>query len=77
MVAPRGLAHASVVTSEAARLLVVVTPGSAETFYFDASEPALAEHLGGHGPVDFGRIRESAQKTGVTEILGPPPFFPK
>lgn len=73
VVAPRGVDHAFLVTSETARLLLVVTPGSAESFYFEVSEPAAERHLGGDGPVDFGRIRESAQKTGVTEILGPPP----
>jgi hypothetical protein len=61
-------------TSETARLLVVVTPGSVENFYLDASGPAAEAHLSGRGPVDFGRIRASAQKTGATEILGPPPF---
>lgn len=77
VVAPRGVSHAFVVTSETARLLVMVTPGSAEQFYRDASEPASADHAGGAGPVDFTRIRASAQKTGATEILGPPPFDAK
>ena len=38
-VAPRGVPHAFLVTSETARLLCVQTPGSGESFYRDASEP--------------------------------------
>ena len=38
-VAPRGVPHAFLVTSETARLLCLQTPGSGESFYRDASEP--------------------------------------
>ena len=69
--APRGCAHAFVVTSDCARVLAIQTPGSGQAFYRDASEPA---NESGTGPVDFDRIREVAAETGATTILGPPPF---
>src|SRR5947209_3266658 len=39
-VAPRGVPHAFLVTSQTARVLTLQTPGSAGAFYRDASEPA-------------------------------------
>jgi quercetin dioxygenase-like cupin family protein len=71
-VAPRGVPHAFLVKSEGARVLTLQTPGSAEAFYRDASEPAGAdtEPTG----VDFARVREAADRTGGMEIVGPPPF---
>ena len=69
--APRGCAHAFVVTSDRARVLAIQTPGSGQAFYRDASEPA---NESGTGPVDFDRIREVAAETGATTIIGPPPF---
>ncbi|HEV7525280.1 MAG TPA: cupin domain-containing protein [Acidimicrobiia bacterium] len=68
---PRGVAHAFTVRSESARLLSLQTPGTAGPFYWNASEPAEND---GPGPVDFDRVRQVAQETGATEILGPPPF---
>ena len=59
-VAPRGVAHAFLVTSETARVLTLLTPGSAEPFYRGASEPAGADARPS-GPVDFARVRESAE----------------
>ncbi len=67
---PRGVPHAFMVVSQTARLLAFLTPGSAARFYWDASEPA-SDHA---SPVDFDRIREVAIATGVTTVLGPPPF---
>jgi quercetin 2,3-dioxygenase len=69
--APRGSAHAFVVTSDRARILAIQTPGSGQAFYRNASQPADES---GTGPVDFDRIREVAAETGATTILGPPPF---
>ena len=69
--APRGCAHAFVVTSERARVLAIQTPGSGQAFYRSASQPAGES---GTGPVDFDRILEVAVETGATTILGPPPF---
>jgi quercetin dioxygenase-like cupin family protein len=71
IVTPRGVEHAFLVTSEVARMLFLQTPGSGDAFYRGASEPLPDT---GNGPVDFGRLGESAKKTGATEILGPPPF---
>ena len=45
--APRGCAHAFIVTSEHARLLGIQTPGSGQAFYRDASEPATDGHRTG------------------------------
>ncbi len=42
-VAPRGVPHAFLVTSETARLLCLQTPGSGESFYRDASDPVNSE----------------------------------
>ena len=72
-VAPRGVPHAFLVVSETARLLCLHTPGCGQAFYWGASEPILG---GGpaSGPVDFARVRASAEKNGGIEILGPPPF---
>ena len=69
--APRGVAHAFRVCSESARLLTMQSPGTAQSFYWSASEPAVND---GPGAVDFDRVRQAAQDTGGTEILGPPPF---
>lgn len=69
-VAPRGVPHAFLVTSETARILFLEVPGSSEAFYRNASEPATAVP----GPVDFERIRASAERYGGIVILGPPPF---
>ena len=65
---PRGVPHAFVVTSEYARVLAIMTPGSVGAFYRNASVP------GESGPVDFKKVGEAAKETGATVILGPPPF---
>src|ERR687894_2585673 len=43
-VAPRGVPHAFMVTSESALILALQTPGSGGAFYTEASEPATAEN---------------------------------
>jgi len=68
---PRGVAHAFTVVSPRARLLSFQTPGIAQPFYWDASEPATSREA---GPVDFDRVLEVATATGATTVLGPPPF---
>lgn len=70
-VSPRGVPHAFMVRSEVARLLFVQTPGSAQGFYWDASEPAVGD---GAGPLDLDRVRQAAQKQIGTDLVGPPPF---
>jgi len=72
-IAPRGVPHAFLVTSPTARVLTLQTPGTAEAFYRGASEPASAD-TDPSGPVDFGRVREAAERSGGMELLGPPPF---
>ncbi len=72
-VAPRGVPHAFLVTSKVARVLAVLAPGKAEAFYRGASEPANSA-TDPSGPVDFDRLRQSAESNGGIEILGPPPF---
>jgi quercetin dioxygenase-like cupin family protein len=72
-VAPRGVPHAFLVTSEVARLLCLHTPGCCESFYWAASEPVDAA-TPGTGVVDFERVHASAAQNGGIEILGPPPF---
>jgi quercetin dioxygenase-like cupin family protein len=72
-VAPRGVPHAFLVTSETARVLTLQTPGSAEAFYRGASEPASSD-ADPAGPVDFARVRETAERVGGMRVLGPPPF---
>jgi quercetin dioxygenase-like cupin family protein len=69
--APRGVPHAFTVLSPSARLLDFHTPGVAQAFYWNASEPAEGD---GPGPVDFDKIRGVAAATGATMVLGPPPF---
>jgi quercetin dioxygenase-like cupin family protein len=69
--APRGCAHAFVVTTERARLLCIQTPGAGQAFYRNASVPATDD---ASGPVDFDRLQEIALETGATTIVGPPPF---
>jgi len=71
--APRGVPHAFLVASETARILFLETPGSSEAFYRGASEPATTD-LEIAAPVDFARVRASAERNGGIEILGPPPF---
>ncbi len=72
---PRGVPHAFFVTSESARLLTLETPASAEAFYRAASRPATAD-TDPSGPVDFGRVREAAERIGGMKVVGPPPFGP-
>lgn len=71
--APRGVPHAFLVTSPTARLLTLLTPGSAEAFYRGASEPAGAE-ADPSGPVDFARVQKAAERSGSMRVVGPPPF---
>ena len=72
-VAPRGLAHAFLVTSETAHLLCVQTPATGESFYRAVSEPASSDG-DAERPPDFARLREAAERSESLELLGPPPF---
>ncbi len=73
-VAPRGVPHAFMVTSESALILALQTPGSGEAFYREASEPASAE-TDLERPPDWDRLRAAAVRhPDIIQILGPPPF---
>jgi quercetin dioxygenase-like cupin family protein len=73
-VAPRGVPHAFMVTSESALILALQTPGSGEAFYRDASEPSTDE-TDAQRPPDLDRLRAAAERhPDIIQILGPPPF---
>lgn len=74
-VAPRGVPHAFLVTSDTARVLTLQTPGSAEAFYRSASVPA-GDEVDPAGPVDFALVRAAAERSGGMRVVGPPPFQP-
>lgn len=73
---PPGLPHAYIVTSEVARLLILITPGTGamEQFFRHAAVPAPERVLPEAGPLDIDRIAAAAECTGAVAILGPPPF---
>jgi mannose-6-phosphate isomerase-like protein (cupin superfamily) len=73
---PPGVPHAYLVTSETARTLILVTPGSGamEEFFREAGEPARERALPDPAPLDIERIALAAQRTAAVAILGPPPF---
>jgi quercetin dioxygenase-like cupin family protein len=68
---PRATEHALLVTSPTARVLAFMAPGGTDRFFLEASVPTDDS---ADGEVDFGRVVESAERTGSVEILGPPPF---
>lgn len=71
--APRAVPHAFLVTSASARVLTLQTPGTAEAFYREASEPASPGD-DPMGAVDFARVHTAAARAGGMKVLGPPPF---
>ena len=73
-IAPRGTAHAFMVTSDTARLLTWQVPGTGEaSFYRPLLEPIQSpEDIS--RPPDWERLREVAEHSPAIEILGPPPF---
>lgn len=72
-VAPRGVGHAFMVTSETARILSIQTPGTGEAFYRAAGEPIDSADEAAR-PADFARLREAAEASDSIQLLGPPPF---
>lgn len=75
-VVPRRVPHAFMVTSDSALLLALLTPGSGEPFYWDASELVT-------GPVDparppeWDRLRAAAARhPDIIQVHGPSPFQP-
>src|SRR5882762_4583923 len=73
LIAPRGVPHAFMVTSETARMLVLETPGGSEAFYRGASVAATEDVLAA-ATVEMARIQQSAKQNGGIKIVGPPPF---
>jgi len=71
--APRGVPHAFMVTSEGARVLALQTPGTGEDFYRDAGE-TVSSAADASRPPDWDRLREVAERSETIELLGPPPF---
>jgi quercetin dioxygenase-like cupin family protein len=71
--APRGVAHAFMVTSATARVLALQTPGTGESFYRAAGEP-LGAGYDESTPADWERLKRVAQQSDSIEIVGPPPF---
>lgn len=71
--APRGVAHAFMVTSESAHVLGLQTPGTGESFYREAGEPVDSEADAAR-PADWARLRRVAESSPCIELLGPPPF---
>lgn len=71
--APRGVAHAFMVTSQTAHVLALQTPGTGESFYRDAGEP-VSSAADASRPPDWDRLREVAERSRCIELLGPPPF---
>jgi quercetin dioxygenase-like cupin family protein len=74
--APRGQAHAFLVTSETAHLLCLQTPGSGEAFYRSVSDAATSAADAARPP-DLVRLREGAARSPSIELVGPPPFAPR
>jgi quercetin dioxygenase-like cupin family protein len=71
--APRGVAHAFMVTSDSARVLALQTPGTGESFYRQAGEPIESE-ADAVRPADWARLRRVAETSPCIEFVGPPPF---
>jgi quercetin dioxygenase-like cupin family protein len=68
---PRGVPHTYAVTSEWARLLVVVSPGGAERFFKEVGTPADATVLPDPQAPDATAVVGIAARHGIT-ILPPP-----
>lgn len=72
-IAPRGVAHAFMVTSQTVRLLSWQTPATGEAFYREVTEPIRsADDIS--RPPDWARLRAAAERSPSIELLGPPPF---
>lgn len=71
--APRGVPHAFMVTSETARVLGLQTPGTGEAFYREAGETVTAPE-DAERPADWALLRAVAERSPAIEILGPAPF---
>jgi quercetin dioxygenase-like cupin family protein len=73
--APRGVPHAFMVTSDTARVLGLQTPGSGESFYREAGRTVTTPEDAAR-PADWDLLKSVAASSDCIEIVGPPPFAP-
>lgn len=71
---PRGRAHTFLVRSETARLLTLLSPGSAEGFFHATGRPAEARTLPPPAEPDMPALMEAMGDYGI-ELVGPPPHL--
>lgn len=69
---PRGRAHSFLVRSETARMLTLMTPGSAEGFFHATGRPADARTLPPPAEPDMPALIAAMADYGI-ELVGPPP----
>lgn len=70
----RGSAHAFLVTSDEAHVVVFITPGEvAERFFREGGEVASSP-TGEPPPLNIEKVKTAGERTGGMIVLGPPPF---
>lgn len=69
----RDVPHAFVITSETARLIMMLTPGGGENFFREAGSPAQRRELPPPSERNLEQFQAAAAGNGVV-LLGPPPF---
>ena len=69
----RGVPHAYAITSETARILMLLTPGGGENFFREAGTPALRHELPAPSERNLAQFQAAAARNGVV-LMGPPPF---
>ena len=69
----RDVPHAYAITSESARLTMMLTPGGGENFFRAAGTPAGRPELPPPGERNLEQFQAAAAANGVV-LLGPPPF---
>ncbi len=72
--APRGSAHAFIVTSESARFLALITPGEVGERFIRAGADPVSDPDAPIRPLDIQKVKDAGERTGGMEVLGPPPF---
>lgn len=70
----RGSAHAFLVTSDEAHVLVFVTPGDVSERFFREGGEVAASPTGEPPPLDIEKVKAAGERTGGMTVLGPPPF---
>lgn len=68
---PRGVPHTFRVDSPHARWLELVTPGGAEQWHVECSDPAVADGLPAPAPIDVERVLRTIPPYEI-DIVGPP-----